>query len=330
MSFPASFQYAEGDSDDGPDMKLDEDADTYLHNPACPAYFGALLRSLEHAAATGDLGPLIEMRKKDGDSPILDGIASVRGTVAGPAGPLPTLNLWREGADRSKLIQFFFIHGGGWARRTYSAWNIRLSKLILRHDFETISFTYSLSPEAPLGRALDDCFAVYKSLPTDRPIIIAGDSAGGSMAIAIALRAQEESAQKPAGLVLWYPISDMDNLDKYPTASKFESGYGLDLALAKLFVDAYIPNPADRAQTRFTPIYADLSEFPPSLILTAQFDVLRSQALAFAKRLADAGRSVRYRCVPGTIHAFMSRWFERPVAISNEEIENFLKALGLK
>jgi acetyl esterase len=330
MSFPASFQYAEGDSDEGPNMKLDEDADTYLRNPACAAYFAGLSQALDHAILTGEVGPLNEMRKRDGDSPILDGIASVRATLDGPGGPIPTLTLWRDGADRSKLIQFMFIHGGGWARRTFFAWNERLSRLIFHHDFETISFTYSLSPEAPLGRAIEECLLVYKSIPTDRPIIIGGDSAGAHLAIAITLRIQEEGLKRPAGLMLWYPVSDMYDFDKYPSASKFGNGLGLDASLTKLCIKSHVPNPEDRKQPRFSPIFADVSEFPPSLIITAQFDVLRDQGLAFAKKLAEAGRSVRYRCVPGSIHAFMSRWFDRPIAISHEEIDRFLKAVGLK
>jgi acetyl esterase/lipase len=329
MSFPASFQFAEGDSDDSPDSKLDADAEAYIRGPLAPAYFRSLTAAVRKALS-GDLAALVEMRKKDLDSPILPGVGHSRGTVDGPGGPIPTLTLWPDAAEPSSLPRLMFIHGGGWGRRTFHAWNIRLSRLVLRHKFEVTSFAYSLSPEAPVGRALDECYAILHSLPNDRPIVVAGDSAGANMAVSMAARLQQEEnpARKIAGLILWYPPLDVLHPEKYSTWDKYADGFGLNANLAKLFDKVYVPDEKERGHWRFCPMFADVSAFPPTLIIGAQFDVAREQGLVFAKKLADAGRSVRYRCVPGTIHAFMSLWFERPVAISNEEIEAFLRNLS--
>ncbi len=138
------------------------------------------------------------------------------------------------------------------------------------------------------------------------PVVLAGDSAGGTMAIAMALlagRRQGPSAQK---LLLYYPVTNAC----FDTESyrRFACGYYLTRAGMEWFWRQYLPNPAKRKESTASPLCADPAELrclPPTMIVTGQADVLRSEGEAFGEKLRRAGVSVTALRVQGAIHDFV-------------------------
>jgi acetyl esterase len=103
---------------------------------------------------------------------------------------------------------------------------------------------------------------------------------------------------------LAYPVVDWASLDT-PSYRLFALGYGLDRAEVAWFRDHYLPCAEDALDPRASPLRADdLSGLPPALIQTAEFDVLRDEGQAYARRLSEAGVAVQYICYRGQLHAF--------------------------
>jgi acetyl esterase len=199
-----------------------------------------------------------------------------------------------------------FIHGGGWVNGDLDRTNRLCSDLALRLNLNILSVQYSLSPEAETGTALEECYAVWQSVSGSRPLL-GGDSSGGNLAAGLVHRLlQDPNARLPAALVLLYPVIDLVKTD-YWSYTRFEKGWGLELLRMREYIKAYVPDESKRKMPIYSPIFGDLGKFPPTIVVAAQCDLLRDEARAFAKRLDESGATVWYRCIKGTVHAFLSK-----------------------
>jgi acetyl esterase len=135
----------------------------------------------------------------------------------------------------------------------------------------------------------------------EEPVAVAGDSAGGNLAIAVARRLREQVR----ALALIYPVTDAGL--NTPSCRDFKERYGLTAAGMQRYWNLYLDG-ADGFQPDASPLRAgDLAGLPPTFVLTAEFDVLRDEGEAFVKRLREAGVEVTHRRYDGTIHGFW-RW----------------------
>jgi acetyl esterase len=173
---------------------------------------------------------------------------------------------------------------------------------------------YSLSPEAKYPTALEECYAVASwvahhgaghGLDPGR-MAVAGDSVGGTMAIAVSMLAAERHGAAFRQQVLFYPVTDAS----FDTGSyqEFATGYFLRRDAMQWFWDQYIPDPAQRSQATASPLRATLRELaslPLTLVITAEADVLRDEGEAFASRLREAGVPVTAVRFQGIIHDFV-------------------------
>jgi acetyl esterase len=134
-----------------------------------------------------------------------------------------------------------------------------------------------------------------------RRVALAGDSAGGNLAAAVALRARDRGGPVLAGQLLLYPATTFD----------LELGFDPEFEGMVLFRDelqwhknAYFTGADDASSPEAAPLHADLAGLPPTLVITAEYDPIRPQGELFAAGLADAGVAVRHRCYPGMVHGF--------------------------
>ena len=130
-----------------------------------------------------------------------------------------------------------------------------------------------------------------------------GDSAGGNLAAVCALRARDEGGPNLALQVLVYPVCDCGlDTDSYRANG---TGYLLETPRMRWFFDCYTRGGADPADWRISPLRApDLAGVAPAVVITAEYDPLRDEGEAYARRLRDAGTAVEARRYDGMIHAF--------------------------
>jgi acetyl esterase len=138
-----------------------------------------------------------------------------------------------------------------------------------------------------------------------RPHVVAGDSAGASLAGGAARRARDEGGPALAAQLLVYPATDPSM--GMPSVRENGEGYFLTRADMAWFFEQYVPDPSRRAEPTLDLLHApDLAGLPPAVIATAEFDPLRDEGDAYAERLRSAGVTVRHVPGPGLIHGYFA------------------------
>jgi acetyl esterase len=246
----------------------------------------------------------------------------------GPNGPF-TVRHYRPAATQAASPVILHIHGGGWVNGNLKRGNFVCGELVDWLSAEVLAVDYSLSPEADHGMALQECHIVWNSIPGSPVVFFFGDSAGGNIAAGLIFKVLQESpsARLPDRVILFYPVTDLVNLS-YFSYKRFGKGYGLESGRMRQFIRAYVRDEGNRSQPVYSPINGNVSMFPLALIVTAQFDPLRDEGTAFAEMLRWAGRSVRYRCIEGTTHGFISKPdLKKSGQQTKAEVKNFVSLL---
>ena len=237
------------------------------------------------------------------------GVRSIDRTIPGPGGPLPVrVYTPQQGSGPFPLIVYY--HGGGWVianREVYDAGARGLSKLA---NAVVVSVDYRQGPEHRFPAAHDDAFAAYRwaldhagELKADaKRVALAGESAGGGLAVATAIRARDEKVQAPVHIVSIYPIAGTDTTT--PSYVQNASAKPLNRPMMSWFFQHYLRNESDRADPRVNLVGADLRGLAPTTIINAEIDPLRSEGEALARLMRDAGVTVDQVTYPGTAHEF--------------------------
>jgi acetyl esterase len=201
------------------------------------------------AAGAADQGPrdLAELRRLEGVEAQFAGapqhVFSVRDVrVEGPAGPLRIrLYLPNAAAPRSAVL---FVHGGGWALGGIELSDHVCRALCRASEMLVASVDYRLAPEHPFPAGLEDCFAALRWLRTQAgAVAVCGDSAGGNLAAALALKARDCGITDIALQVLIYPALDPTLAEE--SFDRLASGYGLTRDDMRYFWDLYLSSAGD-------------------------------------------------------------------------------------
>ena len=236
-------------------------------------------------------------------------VGSVDRTITGPGGPLPVrIYTPRPGAGPWPVVVYY--HGGGWViadRNVYDGGARALSKLA---NAVVVSVDYRQGPEHKFPAAHDDAFATYQwalanaaSIKGDpAKIALAGESAGGALAVATAVMARDRRIQMPLAVISVYPIAGTDTAT--PSYVENANAKPLNRAMMSWFFDKYLNGPQDRANPRVNLLAADLHGLPPTTIINAQIDPLRSDGEMLAQKLRAAGVDVQQRTYRGVTHEF--------------------------
>ena len=210
----------------------------------------------------------------------------------------------------------FYVHGAGWVFGSFHTHEKLVRELAARTDSLVIFPEYSRSPEAGYPIAIEQCYSVLSHIweildegfpqLDHKSLVVAGDSVGGNMAIAMCLLAEKRNGPDIQKLLLYYPVTD--SRFNTPSYCQFAEGYYLYRAGMQWFWDQYAPCEADRELITASPLQADAScfvNFPPTMIINGQADILRSEGEAFGEKLRCAGVDVTALIVQGTIHDFV-------------------------
>lgn len=225
-----------------------------------------------------------------------------------------SVRIVRPAGVRGPLPIVVYYHGGGWVLGDFDTHARMVAGLAIASGSAIIFVEYARAPETPFPAPLEQCYraltwaaAQAATLGLDGNCIsIAGDSAGGNLAAAVALLSARRGGPQIRLQALLYPVTDCD----FSTASyrNFESGLNLDMAAMRWFWDQYISDPAQGLQPLASPLRTSLEELrdlPPALVISAECDVLRDEGEAFAHKLAQAGVSVTAVRFAGVLHGFM-------------------------
>lgn len=234
-------------------------------------------------------------------------------TIPGPAGEIAMRIYTPEGPGPFPLLVFF--HGGGWVICNLETHDPTCRALCAGAGVVVVSVDYRLAPEAKFPAPLDDCLAATRwaaasgaALGVDPArIAVGGDSAGGNLAAAVALRARDEGGPALRGQLLIYPVTD-HHASGMPSYAENAEGYGLTRDGMVWFWDHYLNDATDAGNPYAAPLRAaDLGGLPPALVITAEYDVLRDEGDRYAERLQEAGVPTTHLRYAGMIHGFFGR-----------------------
>ena len=242
-------------------------------------------------------------------------VAEVRELNAdGPHGTIP-VRLYRPlgstaGAALPVLVYF---HGGGWVIGDLDTHDVLCRSLANGAGCAVASIDYRMGPEHRFPAAVDDVRAATRwvrreaaSLGLDAGrLAVGGDSAGGNLAAVAAIAARDAGDLPIAFQLLIYPATDMRR--GHPSHQANGQGYLLTRDTMAYFHDHYIDDARHDLDWRASPLlHADLSGLPPALVLTAGYDPLRDEGMAYAEALTAAGNRAAYVCFERQIHGFIT------------------------
>ena len=223
------------------------------------------------------------------------------------------------------------MHGGGWVLGRPDMDDRRCSRIALEAQAVVISLDYRLAPEHPYPAALLDGFDTVRwvqsqgaALNMDASrIALSGSSSGGNLAAGLCLLLRDLQVARPACLILNYPVCD--GIGKSASYAEFKDGPSVTADLMDWFWAQYAPPTTDRGLGYVSPLHArSLAGLPPTLITTAECDVLRDEAEAFAHRLETDGVPVILRRYDGMPHGFLTMAVELPQNVEATDL-----AIGL-
>ena len=242
----------------------------------------------------------------------LSGVSVSEKTIQASGQSIP-LTIVRPEGVQGELPVFMFFHGGGWVLGDYPTHARLIRDLVVNSGAVAVYVGYTPSPEAQYPTAIDQAYAATrwvgehgKEIQVDSSrLAVAGNSVGGNMAAVVALKAKEAGTPKLSFQLLLWPVTDA-NLE---TASynQFAQGHFLTKPLMKWFWDNYTTDPKQRAERFASPLQAtteQLKGLPPALVQTAEFDVLRDEGEAYARKLDAAGVTVTAVRYNGMIHDY--------------------------
>lgn len=225
-----------------------------------------------------------------------------------------TVHLIRPESAATPAPIVFFLHGGGWVLGDLDTHSKLVCELAVRTLSVVAFIEYPRSPEQQFPVPLEACLVALTeilqsagSLGLDaNRFAIAGDSSGANLTIGLILMAIERNLPLPIRQVLLYPATDCNGTSA--SYREFCSNPNLGQFTMNWFSNHYLPDKSLLDDPRVSPIHAEanaLSRFPPSLIVTCEYDVLRDEGEQFAARLIQAGVEVTAVRWLGSLHGFL-------------------------
>lgn len=236
--------------------------------------------------------------KKHGEPEVV--VQVKNSTIPGPGGEIPLRIYTPEGSGPFPILVYF--HGGGWVMGNLKTCNNTCHFLSHKIGCIVISVDYRLAPKHKFPAAVEDAYAATKwaaghaaEINGDSSrIAVAGESAGGNLAAVVCLMAQDRGGPPLVFQLLAYPSTNLATLET-DSYRAFAKGYGLTKFHAKWFLKQYFADEKDRKNPYASPLLAEnLSNLPPALVLTGEYDILRDDGESYVERLKEAGVEARF------------------------------------
>lgn len=240
------------------------------------------------------------------------------------------IRIYRPAPQPKAII--VWAHGGGFALGSLDEIDNFSRLLAAKTSSAVASAEYRLAPEYRFPTAVEDMLAAVRWVIERQeqiagrkvPVIVGGDSAGANLATVVTRKLHETNAAKVSANILAYPSTDHGEAE---SLRRFEPPF-LTVGDVAWFLDQYQPDPARREHPDFAPRYAsNLHTLPPTLIITAEHDIITEQAEDYGEQLEKAGVDVRIRRHEGMIHGFLTMdvFFSTAAGQAVGEIADFIR-----
>jgi acetyl esterase len=239
----------------------------------------------------------------------------------GAGGREMAVRVYRPAGSRARLPVVVYFHGGGFVMGTLDTHDPYCRGLTTEAGVMVVSVDYRLAPEHKFPAGVEDCFAATEWVlehieelgGEERRVFVGGDSAGATMATVAALLLRDQGkAGRLAGQILLYPVAGYCDP---PTASYVEMGmgYGLTRKGMEWLWGQYLKDASEAKDFRAAPLMAEsLAGLPRAFVVTAEYDVLRDEGQAYARRMEAEGVDVTHVFAEGMNHAFAASADEFP------------------
>jgi len=229
-----------------------------------------------------------------------------------------------------------YYHGGGFVIANIDVYDASAKVLADKTGAVVVSVAYRLAPENKFPTAHNDSFAAYQwviknaaSIKGDPNLVaVAGESAGGNLAMNVAIMARDKGVATPKHILAVYPVAGSDmNTESY---KKNAAAKPLDKPMMVWFVKNYLNSMAEGKDPRINLVAANLKGLPPVTIITAKYDPLQSDGMMLADKLKAAGVKVDSKDYSGVTHEFFGMGALVPEAMEAEmyAVDQLKKAFG--
>ncbi|WP_311222503.1 MULTISPECIES: alpha/beta hydrolase [unclassified Acidovorax] len=253
---------------------------------------------------------LREQGRSTDPAQLVPGVSTREITVDGAAGSLPATVYTPDGGAVGPLPVVLYFHGGGWVIADRKVYDGGARGLAQQAHAIVVSVDYRQAPEHRFPAAWDDALAAYRWLTSNAASIggdphrlaLAGESAGGNLAVATAIAARDAGLPPPRHVLSVYPVAQTS----LNTESYLENAIAkpLNRAMVKWFVDHLVRAEEDLKDPRLSLVDANLAGLPPVTIINARIDPLRSDGAKLEDALQTAGVPVERRDYEGVAHEF--------------------------
>ncbi len=229
--------------------------------------------------------------------------------ISGLNGYLP-IRIYRP-SDEPNLPVLLYLHGGGWVIGNMDGFEPTVRSLSNKGNFVVVQVQYQKAPEHPFPTPFNDCYSTLEWIVKNAQMLkidskkigVGGDSAGGNLAAAVAIKARDTGLVDLAFQMLVYPCTGHDG--SLPSAISNAEGFGLTSKVMRWFESQYAPTKNELNNPyAFPAVSKDLSKLAPAIVVTAEYDPLADDGRLYAESLANAGVKVIFKEYEGAIHGF--------------------------
>jgi monoterpene epsilon-lactone hydrolase len=231
---------------------------------------------------------------------------------------------WIPAACGAPVATMFYLHGGGFVVGSPRLFRF-VARQFARAGFNVFTPAYRLAPEHVFPAALDDVFRAYEAFvaATPGPIVIAGDSAGGGLAVSLMLRARDAGLRLPVAAALFSPWTDMAVAGASARENEAQDAFFTRRAIF-IGARAYLGG-AKAKDPLASPVYAGLAGLPPMVVHAGRDEALRDDSARLVEKARAAGVEFEFEMWPEVPHAWQMMAFLPEARASREKAIAFLK-----